>query len=1068
MIGPYSAVGREGATMVNETYGSGRYRALSVIAPGEHATVLEAEDTKTGDRVALKVLALTGDHPEIAEAMFRKEVDALDGFEHRAVVRMRDRFIERDRRRAGIVLDLVRGGTNLEKYIETAPRPTLRWRLEQLAALLDGLDAAHRRDVIHRDVKLKNVLVDRDEDALRLADFGIARILAAYARPDPGVTLRAFYSRPFAAPEQVLDGDATFASDLHAFGLVAASALAWRVPAPDFRREDMAAFVAPARQEIADAALAGDLLRVLEGLVNPTPSQRPRAYEVARQLQVLRERTADHAPLPVRLTTSARTRAREHGCATDAALLADLNRALRVRYEPGKDRRTGGDSFTLRCFGVGLWAIAKPDEDDPERLVVVDAGRNPPNIHARDREKATPAAFQLAVGQGSARALIDLAYAAHAAEQLRLEERRKKDSLLEVSKLVLARQRERMAHLRIRYRVRAPPPPRGGPAARGGAPAGPPGHDPVGDYLALEVVAVSPWDDAADDDVLLATWADDLDASAQFTARGQRVGTFHGYDRETRTLTVRRASRKKIPAEGDLEYKDVAMDTALRRQASALEHFYADACVNPRLSRLLLHPEENDLADVGPVALTQTLEPRAHVENLVGRALAARDFFLIQGPPGTGKTTLIAEIMAQILRADPATRILLTSQSNEAVNNALSELRRLASAAKADWSLLRDVRDERAQQDGAEGHAGFDASFGQWAAEVRKRSDAALAARVAVLPPERAGAVRAAVAAWQQRLDRAEDVRQDYAEQVQVHGVTCLRVPTLWRRLRDVRFDWVIVDEAARATPSEVLVSLVHGRRFVLVGDHRQLPPFLDLETKRDLAAAGVAPERAQKSLFEEIFEKIAPTNREPLRRQFRMHRSIGEFVGELFYADIGGLETGVADAARDLALARFDRPHRVFWVDVAGTEVADGTSWGNPEEAAVVLRILREMEAELRAKGVRYTVGVIAAYAAQADRLRKKIAPRAKTWSALQIRVDTVDAFQGKQDDVIVYSITRTGEGEMRFVSDRQRLNVAFSRAKRLLVIVGRRASAQRSPRLATALKLIPPSNFIAAEAIR
>jgi superfamily I DNA and/or RNA helicase len=79
-----------------------------------------------------------------------------------------------------------------------------------------------------------------------------------------------------------------------------------------------------------------------------------------------------------------------------------------------------------------------------------------------------------------------------------------------------------------------------------------------------------------------------------------------------------------------------------------------------------------------------------------------------------------------------------------------------------------------------------------------------------------------------------------------------------------------------------------------------------------------------------------------------------------------------------------------------------------------------------------------------------------------LQVRVDTVDAFQGKQDDLIVYSLVRVGEGEKRFLSDRRRLNVAFSRAKRLLAIVGHRESAEQSPRLSQAIKLIPAENII------
>jgi superfamily I DNA and/or RNA helicase len=91
---------------------------------------------------------------------------------------------------------------------------------------------------------------------------------------------------------------------------------------------------------------------------------------------------------------------------------------------------------------------------------------------------------------------------------------------------------------------------------------------------------------------------------------------------------------------------------------------------------------------------------------------------------------------------------------------------------------------------------------------------------------------------------------------------------------------------------------------------------------------------------------------------------------------------------------------------------------------------------------------------------------PTGNQWSALKIRVDTVDAFQGKQDDIIIYSIARVGEGERRFLSDRRRLNVAFSRAQRLLVIVGHRSSAERVPRLASAIAMIPAENVLEAEA--
>jgi eukaryotic-like serine/threonine-protein kinase len=150
----------------------GRYEVVGVLGRSLYATVFEAHDRKAGDRVAVKLLSLAGSHRDIVEAMFRKEVDALDGFNHPAVVALRGRFVERDADRLGIVLELVPGGRTLEQLILDVAagcevRRTLRWRVWQLRRLLGALEAAHRRNVIHRDIKPSNVLVDRDTDELR-------------------------------------------------------------------------------------------------------------------------------------------------------------------------------------------------------------------------------------------------------------------------------------------------------------------------------------------------------------------------------------------------------------------------------------------------------------------------------------------------------------------------------------------------------------------------------------------------------------------------------------------------------------------------------------------------------------------------------------------------------------------------------------------------------------------------------------------------------------------------------------------------------------------------------------
>ncbi|MGH7296420.1 MAG: protein kinase domain-containing protein, partial [Polyangiaceae bacterium] len=721
----------------------GRYEVVGVLGRSPYATVYEAHDRKSGDRVAVKVLSLAGSHRDIVAAMFRKEVDALDGFDHPAVVRLRGRFTEADADRLGVVLELVPGGRTLEQMIvdiragKETRRP-LRWRIEQLRRLLSALEAAHRRNVIHRDVKPANILVDRDTDELRLADFGVARLLEHYGRGVEGATLRQFYTRPYAAPEQVLRGEATFASDLHAFGLVAAALFSSELPGDDFRAEQLPTLLESLRAEIRDAALHQALVDVLTGLLRAEPSLRPRVPAIERVLADLVERAADRPAIPIRITTTARTKASTAGCMSTTAILDDLNDGLRARYEAGIDRRTNKESFTIRCYGRGLWGMLKPDDASPEELVLVDLGRNPGPMHARQRESAESVSFRVSEGRGSAEAFVAVLFQAFEAERRRDEERRKKESLLAVAQFVLARQRERLMQLRVSYRVADTDGGRrdsgGGkrrsafgdklaaaigaspPEAPGSPPAASGQHDARGSYLHVEVLDVAPWDDDAEpSDGLMDGWTEGLDRKTPFLLDGIVFATFHNYDSQKRILSLRLKAPRKVPREGTFECKDIALDAALKRQESAIDHFVEDACVNPRLGRLLLYPEENRLGDITPRPLMHSLEPHVEMQSLVERALAAEDFFFVQGPPGTGKTTVIAEVMGQILTADPSARILLTSQANEAVNNALDALRALGHDRKASWRLLRDVSAERADRD----QGGFETLFAEWVSATR-------------------------------------------------------------------------------------------------------------------------------------------------------------------------------------------------------------------------------------------------------------------------------------------------------------------------------------------------------------
>jgi serine/threonine protein kinase/DNA polymerase III delta prime subunit len=1050
-------------------YAAGRYQALGEIARGRYATIYRATDAnRPGEEVALKVLELDGSHRDLSRAMFRKEVEALRAIDHPRIVKLLDSFEEPGTETLVLVLELV-PGENLEQRIRRGGTvPPLRWRLKELVALVDAIDAAHRKSVIHRDVKPSNVLVDRDLDELRLADFGIARVLENYGRTTPGVTLAHFFTRPYAAPEQIFRGDAEPASDLHAFGMLAAAVLAWELPTEDMRAEDLPAFLAPLADHVRDEKLVDVLVALVRGLLGGEARMRPRVPEILRVLNAVLDRTVERRSVRVVLTNAVSRGLERLGITNAAAALDDLSSQLRARYEPqqGADARS---PFSILAYGRRLRARLTPAVE-ADRLLVVELLELEPSAHARERQRAKAAPFALTLEGGSPDPFVQALFEAHREDERQLADRRRRESLVELARTINELMSEQLPSWSLRYRlVEERPTQRLGDLLRAKlGTASPSAPDPAprtaritGEFVRLEIKDLL--DDEVDDDTraaMLANWHDAVNQKATVSTSGMRIGSFHSYDPSTRVLTVRRdADLTGLPTEEVIEVFDLQSKAAIDRVGRALSDFERGEVASASLGSLLTLPERNRLDPLVPRTLHQPLEPADRANDLVCRILAARDFFLLQGPPGTGKTTVIAEVVTHILAEQPTARVLLTSQANEAVDHAIGEARALAAKLARPSRMFRDTAGERID-DGPPN----DPAYGTWLAETKKASADGFASLAASLPDPQREAVRRVVERWQDRMGTTRDVRVDYLSSVQVIGATCLRVPAVAKYLRDGAFDWVIVDEAARATTAEVMVALVRGRRFLLVGDQKQLPPYLAHQTARDLRDHEIDPERAKRSLFEDIFELIPKSNRESLRRQFRMHRSIAKVIGDLFYGEIGGLETGVADEDRTIALAAFDAPHRIFWLDVRGTEEPLGTSWYNDAEIDLVVSTLGAMNTELAAQAVAYDVAVIAAYKAQAVRLQRAIKARASAWHRLRVQAATVDAFQGKQADVVIYSLARVGDEEVRFLANPHRINVAFSRAKRLVVVVGHAETARRSALFARLLDMIPPSNVRAA----
>jgi DNA replication ATP-dependent helicase Dna2 len=405
--------------------------------------------------------------------------------------------------------------------------------------------------------------------------------------------------------------------------------------------------------------------------------------------------------------------------------------------------------------------------------------------------------------------------------------------------------------------------------------------------------------------------------------------------------------------------------------------------------------------------LRETLPASLNAEQrqAVARALSARDYLLIQGPPGTGKTSVVAEIARRAMQRGE--RVLIGAFTNQAVDTVLRRL--LADG----WDDFVRLGHELSVAPGVQGH--------RLVARAR-----ALAGDGAEVTPARiretlrtAPLVAATTATW------SSESYDDIGE------------PLL--------FDLAILDEATQLTLPATLGALRFARRFVLVGDDRQLPPLV----RSEAATAG----GLKRALFATLLKRYGAEASVPLRRQYRMHPVICAFPSGEFYGDTLVAE-GAARTAQ-LALSEeatgpygrvLDPAHPVIFIDVP-LEPDERGRKENKSQATVV----RNLVGELRRLGVAAEdIGVIAPYRAQVGAIRARLVASGET----DVLVDTVDRFQGGERPVILYSFGGGGASSWGgrgpdFLADPNRLNVALTRARHKLIILGNRAALEEIPLL-------------------
>ena len=1009
-----------------------RYNLISEIGYTRTSHVWLSQDLKSGTSdnfVAVKILESIDTKQDGIKELFRRECESLARLHHENIITFIDSGVNIQNDSFYIVTEYFKS-QNLDVF-KKGKTFTEDEIFRITYNILLGLSHAHQNNVVHRDLKPSNILVD-EQFNVKIIDFGISKIIGySYISED---TVCDHMTIAYASPEQLLRNEVRPSSDLFSLGAIIFFLTTGEHPPEN---KDL---ILP---KIDKLDCCNELKQLMRALMQINPSQRPdNIHQVIRDAHSLIKRKLGRATCHLLLSNNIPKELYNLGLASyhsydhakssveDDLKISKIYKRKNTYYVIGKKGKYHSHLSTekncLVIFRVNNIDDYTEWEKETRKAIDVDANLRVIKSNYQLTEDAFLQEFLLRVEIEEKKRQVNIIR-----EELRNKLLTKWEKVIDEEVISIEKRKSLCPYSSYE----------------------------LSDNQEQLIVNIEKgkWQFEQGDYIQMSTIAD----------KSMNVGTLSEIEEDKIIINLNwDIDTQHIAKKGIIGIDVQQTQTNLKRLRRAVKAIKLKSSVNPLLSDIFSEPQLIKMFKVSPISeYMQELDPAN--KRAVQKALSTKDICLIQGPPGTGKTTVITEIVCQILKTNPKAKILLSSQSHVAVDHALKNITKLlpesniirigradkisedvislmmpnqikkwvqAVVGKSRKELLNYIQSTFNMQEGSILYIesllnDIDSEIRQPLSVTKDGNDTELSKLISITRQ------------WYRRLGKSEEFDAIFARKSSIVASTCLGIASR-NALNSMVFDWVIVDEAGRATPPELLVPIIRGKRIILVGDHKQLPPVVNSELSQEaLEKMDIRLSDLEKSLFEDLIEKAPDDAKVILTSQFRMHPAIAKLIAEVFYPNVN-ITTNIKPEQRMHKLSWW--PRTITWFNTQNLnntlEQEVGLSKRNHAEAEVILKILEDINQQYRDSSAKIRVGVISGYAAQKALLINLVAPNnTERWKNIKIIIDNVDAFQGSETDIAIYSVVRCNKDNcIGFLHDSRRLNVALSRARNALIIVG------------------------------